>query len=85
MRRRFICDCGYDSCRNDADSNVPVSLISSQTVVGRSFEAKIAKDVSVKGNVRIEGRNQSFWKGYVFSCQSSQIRDHSLWNLPQLI
>ncbi len=20
LRRRFICDCGYDSCRNNADS-----------------------------------------------------------------
>jgi hypothetical protein len=28
-----------------------VSLVTSQTVVGRSFEAKLAQDVSVKGNV----------------------------------
>ena len=62
MRRRFICDCGYDSCRNNADGNVPVSLISSQTVVGRSFEAKIAKDVSVKGNVVLKAGTKVFGK-----------------------
>ena len=41
-----------------------VSLITRRTAVGRSFEAKIAQDVSVKGNVRIESRNKSFWKSY---------------------
>jgi hypothetical protein len=39
-----------------------VSLISSQTVVGRSFEAKIAKDVSVKGNVVLKAGTKVFGK-----------------------
>ena len=39
-----------------------VSLISSQTVVGRSFEAKIAKDVSVKGNVVLKAGATAFGK-----------------------
>ena len=37
-----------------------VSLVSSQTVVGRSFEAKIAKDVSVKGNVVLKAGTKVF-------------------------
>ena len=51
-----------------------VSLISSQTAVGRSFEAKIAQDVSVKGNVVLKAGTKVFGKVSVFSCQSSQIR-----------
>jgi hypothetical protein len=39
-----------------------VSLISSQTVVGRSFEAKIAQDVSVKGNVLLKAGTKAFGK-----------------------
>ena len=39
-----------------------VSLVSSQTVVGRSFEAKIAKDVSVKGNVVLKAGTKVFGK-----------------------
>ena len=39
-----------------------VGLISSQTVVGRSFEAKIAKDVSVKGNVVLKAGATAFGK-----------------------
>jgi hypothetical protein len=39
-----------------------VSLISSQTVPGRSFEAKIAKDVSVKGNVVLKAGTTVFGK-----------------------
>ena len=31
-----------------------VSLVTSQSVVGRSFEAKLAQDVSVKGNVLLK-------------------------------
>ena len=41
---------------------ITVSLISSQTVVGRSFEAKIAKDVSVKGNVVLKAGTKVFGK-----------------------
>ncbi|SRR5258707_7099598 len=39
-----------------------VSLISSQTVPGRSFEAKIAQDVSVKGNVVLKAGTKVFGK-----------------------
>jgi len=39
-----------------------VSLISSQTVQGRSFEAKIAKDVSVKGTVVLKAGSKAFGK-----------------------
>jgi len=39
-----------------------VSLITSQTVPGRSFEAKIAKDVSVKGNVVLKAGTKTFGK-----------------------
>ena len=39
-----------------------VSLISSQAVVGRSFEAKIAQNVSVKGNVVLKAGTKVFGK-----------------------
>src|SRR5262249_42528764 len=39
-----------------------VSLISSQTVAGRSFEAKIAKDVSAKGSVILKAGTKVFGK-----------------------
>jgi hypothetical protein len=39
-----------------------VSLISSQTVPGRSFEAKIAQDVSVNGNVVLKAGTKAFGK-----------------------
>jgi len=39
-----------------------VSLISAQTVPGRSFEAKIAKDISVKGNVVLKAGTTVFGK-----------------------
>jgi hypothetical protein len=39
-----------------------VSLISSQTLPGRSFEAKIAQDVSVKGNVLLKAGTKAFGK-----------------------
>jgi len=39
-----------------------VGLISSQTVPGRSFEAKIAKDISVKGNVVLKAGTKAFGK-----------------------
>jgi hypothetical protein len=38
-----------------------VSLITSQSTVGRSFEAKLAQDVSVKGNV-LKAGTKVFWK-----------------------
>jgi hypothetical protein len=39
-----------------------ISLITSKDVVGRSFEAKIAQDVSVKGNVLLKAGTQAFGK-----------------------
>jgi hypothetical protein len=39
-----------------------VSLVSSQTVAGRSFEAKLAQDVSVKGNVVLKAGTKVFGK-----------------------
>ena len=39
-----------------------VSLISSQTVAGRSFEAKLAKNVSVKGGVVLKAGTTAFGK-----------------------
>jgi hypothetical protein len=39
-----------------------VSLISSQTIPGRSFEAKMAQDVSVKGNVVLKAGTKAFGK-----------------------
>ena len=39
-----------------------VSLITSQDAVGASFEAKIAQDVSVKGNVLLKAGTKAFGK-----------------------
>jgi hypothetical protein len=39
-----------------------VSLVTSRDVVGRSFEAKIAQDVSVKGNVVLKAGTKAFGK-----------------------
>jgi hypothetical protein len=39
-----------------------VSLISSQTVAGRSFEAKLAKNVAVKGGVALKAGTKAFGK-----------------------
>jgi hypothetical protein len=39
-----------------------VSLITSQSVVGRSFEAKLAQDVSAKGNVLLKAGTRVFGK-----------------------
>jgi hypothetical protein len=39
-----------------------VSLVTSQTVVGRSFEAKLAQNVSVKGNVVLKAGTKVFGK-----------------------
>ena len=39
-----------------------VSLITSKDVVGRSFEAKIARDVSIKGNVLLKAGTKAFGK-----------------------
>jgi hypothetical protein len=39
-----------------------VSLISSQTVAGRSFEAKLAQNVSVRGNVVLKAGTKVFGK-----------------------
>ena len=39
-----------------------VSLVTSQSVVGRSFEAKIAQDVSVKGSAVLKAGTKAFGK-----------------------
>ena len=39
-----------------------VSLITSQDAVGATFEAKIAQDVSVKGNVLVKAGTKAFGK-----------------------
>jgi hypothetical protein len=39
-----------------------VSLVTSQSIVGRSFEAKLAQDVSVKGSVLLKAGTQVFGK-----------------------
>jgi hypothetical protein len=39
-----------------------VSLVTSQSVVGRSFEAKLAQDVSVKGSVVLKAGTKAFGK-----------------------
>src|SRR5215475_3057288 len=39
-----------------------VSLVSSQTVAGRSFEAKLAQDVSVKGKIVLKAGTKAFGK-----------------------
>ena len=39
-----------------------VSLITSQDAVGDSFEAKIAQNVSVKGNVLLKAGSTSIWE-----------------------
>jgi hypothetical protein len=39
-----------------------VSLITSKDVVGRSFEAKISQDVSIKGNVLLKAGTKAFGK-----------------------
>ena len=39
-----------------------VSLVTSQSIVGRSFEAKLAQDVSVKGNMVLKAGTKIFGK-----------------------
>jgi hypothetical protein len=44
-----------------------VSLITSQDAVGSSFEAKLAQDLSVKGNVLLRAGTKVFRQDSVFS------------------
>ena len=64
-----ICGCVAVSCLNAAA--IPagttltvntVSLITSQSTVGRSFEAKLAQSVSVKGNAALKAGTKVFGK-----------------------
>src|SRR6478735_11873809 len=64
-----ICALFAASCLNAATipagttvSVSTVSLITSQDAVGSSFEAKIAQDVSVKGNVLLKAGTKAFGK-----------------------
>ena len=63
------CGCLAAACLNAA--TIPagtmltvktVSLVTSQSTVGRSFEAKVAQDVSVKGNVALRAGTKVFGK-----------------------
>jgi hypothetical protein len=65
----IVCACAATSSVNAA--TIPagttltvstVSLVTSQSVVGRSFEAKLAQDVSVKGNVLLKAGTKVFGK-----------------------
>jgi hypothetical protein len=65
----IICGCFAASSLNaatiPAGTTVTVttaSHLTSQDVVGRSFEAKIAQDVSVKGNVLLKAGTKAFGK-----------------------
>src|SRR5260370_10820188 len=75
VRKKFIvfiatcCACFMASFLNAATipagttlTVTTVSLVSSRDVVGRSFEAKIAQDVSVKGNVLLKAGTKTFGK-----------------------
>ena len=56
-----------------------VSLITSQDAVGASFEAKIAQNVSVKGNVLLKAGTQAF--GKISSSRRTRASpSRSLWN-----
>jgi len=64
-----ICALFAASCLNAATipagttvSVSTVSLITSQDAVGSSFEAKVAQDVSVKGNVVLKAGTKAFGK-----------------------
>jgi hypothetical protein len=64
-----ICACVAASSVNAATIPVgttlivsTVSLITSQSVVGRSFEAKLAQNVSAKGNVLLKAGTRVFGK-----------------------
>jgi hypothetical protein len=65
----IICGCFAASFLNAATipagttvTVTTVSLLTSQDVVGRSFEAKIAQDVSVKGSVLLKAGTKAFGK-----------------------
>jgi len=65
----IICGCFAASFLNAATipagttvTVTTVSLVTSQDVVGRSFEAKIAQDVSVKGSVLLKAGTKAFGK-----------------------
>ena len=65
--------------RNNTDSKRLLALFSSQTAVGRSFEAKLAQDVSVKGHVLLKAGSKVFGKiARLVAIRAKPIR--SLWN-----
>ena len=53
-----------------------VSLVTSQSVVGRSFEAKLAQDVSVKGNILLKAGTKVF--GKIASSRANPIKSGPL-------
>ena len=65
----IICGCiaasSADAATIPAGTTIPVStvsLITSQDAVGSSFEAKIAQNVSIKGNVVLRAGTKAFGK-----------------------
>jgi hypothetical protein len=62
LRRRFIFEYGYAPSRHTTITVSTVSAFSSKTVVGRSFEAKLAQDVAVKGHVLMKAGSKAFGK-----------------------
>ena len=58
---RAIFECGHDSRRNNANSKLQLVSLAHR-LSGRSFEAKIAHDVSVKGNVVLKAGTKAFGK-----------------------
>ena len=59
---------------------ITVSLITSQDAVGRSFEAKLAQDVSVKGNVLLKAGTKVFGKFALLVRNPRRIRSTHVWN-----
>ena len=63
--------CGWFAASSLSAATIPagtvltvstVSLVTSQSIVGRSFEAKLAQDLSVKGNVVLRAGTKVFGK-----------------------
>ena len=63
--------CGWFAASSLSAATIPagttltvstVSLVTSQSIVGRSFEAKLAQDVSVKGGVGLKAGTKVFGK-----------------------
>jgi hypothetical protein len=56
-----------------------VSLITSQSVFGRSFEAKLAQNVSVKGHILLKAGSKAFERSPPHELIHVN-QNHSVWN-----